>query len=198
MSSELKPSGHQADAGIAGSLVSHPTSSGYHDAEARVHHVLGMAIKDGSGLGTDNGTEASSLKSSPVLKSDGTFCILVVDDDPRIRASLPRILRGWGWDTITASDGLDALERIQHSPEIGLVISDVDMPRLSGPGLIEWLSHRRPEIPAILISGCDLDESQRAKIPMDVPVLVKPVYPEILRARLQQMLFSQPEAVASA
>lgn len=124
--------------------------------------------------------------------------ILVVDDDPRVRASLPRVLRLWGWDCITANDGLDALERILHTPEIALVISDVDMPRLSGPGLVEWLVHRKPEIPAILISGCHLDESQRARIPMDVPVLQKPVYPEVLREHLQQLLMLRPEAAASA
>ncbi len=123
--------------------------------------------------------------------------ILLVDDDPRVRASLPRVLRLWGWDCITANDGLDALERILHTPEIALVISDVDMPRLSGPGLVEWLVHRKPEIPAILITGCHLDESQRAKIPMDVPVLQKPVYPEVLQDCLQNMLMLRPEASVS-
>jgi response regulator RpfG family c-di-GMP phosphodiesterase len=58
--------------------------------------------------------------------------VLIVDDESTIRNLLGRILSRLGYDVIQAEDGLAALDRLQHHPELRLIISDLRMPRCNG------------------------------------------------------------------
>jgi len=57
--------------------------------------------------------------------------ILVVDDDPAIRAFVQLALEDTGYEVIVATDGLDALEAIRER-EPGLILLDMRMPRMNG------------------------------------------------------------------
>jgi DNA-binding response OmpR family regulator len=57
--------------------------------------------------------------------------ILVVDDDPAIRAFVQLALEDTGYEVIVATDGLDALEAIRHRKP-GLILLDMRMPRMNG------------------------------------------------------------------
>ncbi len=81
--------------------------------------------------------------------------ILVVDDDPDIVITLRDRLESLGYDTITAHDGLRALELIeQDNPN--LVLLDLEMPKLSGLGVLKRLSRHRQngqDLPVIVMTA---------------------------------------------
>jgi two-component system cell cycle sensor histidine kinase/response regulator CckA len=80
--------------------------------------------------------------------------ILVAEDEPGIRALVRKILRRQGYQVLEASDGEEALRIIHdHSGAIHLLITDVMMPGLGGPGLASQLREQRPDTKLLFISG---------------------------------------------
>jgi len=84
----------------------------------------------------------------------GNETILLVDDEDSIRDFLSGILKEQGYKVIEASNGLDALYIFQKvSEKIHLLISDITMPKMSGPELATELRELQPDIKALFISG---------------------------------------------
>ncbi len=81
--------------------------------------------------------------------------ILVVDDDPFVAEMLAMILEDEGYGIETAESGEDALEKFNASPDIGLLISDMNMPGMSGLELIAAIRAANPAIPVILLTGTE-------------------------------------------
>lgn len=78
--------------------------------------------------------------------------ILVVDDEPLIRQTLSIMLTQSGYDIATAIDGFDALLQIKASvPD--LIISDLNMPQMSGFEFLSVVRRRFPQIAVIAMSG---------------------------------------------
>src|SRR5438105_6213390 len=78
--------------------------------------------------------------------------ILVVDDDPGIRASLAVILQNWGFEPLQACDAVEATHIVERQdPDI--VISDVVMPETSGLELLRSLKAGDPNRPVLLITA---------------------------------------------
>lgn len=89
--------------------------------------------------------------------------VLVVDDSPVVRDLLAEALRAHGLWVLEASDGEDALARLDASPEIDLVVTDVDMPRLDGIGLVQRVRQRGGprRMPMVIVSMRGSPEDQR-------------------------------------
>ena len=66
--------------------------------------------------------------------------VLVVDDDPALRALMMRTLSAKGYRALEASDGIEALERLAADPDIELVVTDIVMPRMNGVELAQQLA----------------------------------------------------------
>ncbi|MGD0585927.1 MAG: response regulator [Oryzomonas sp.] len=81
--------------------------------------------------------------------------ILVVDDDPFVVELLAIILEADGYEVDTAENGEDALAKFTASPDIGLIISDMNMPGMTGLELIGQIRAYKSSIPAILLTGTD-------------------------------------------
>jgi len=62
--------------------------------------------------------------------------IMTVDDSPTVRQMVGMTLRDAGYEVIEAVDGVDALRRLE-TESIGMLITDLNMPRLDGVGLIK-------------------------------------------------------------
>jgi len=78
--------------------------------------------------------------------------ILVVDDEPGIRESLALLLSLEGYEVATAKDGFDALLQIKRSlPDV--IISDLNMPQMSGFEFLSVVRRRFPQIPVVAMSG---------------------------------------------
>jgi two-component system cell cycle sensor histidine kinase/response regulator CckA len=110
--------------------------------------------------------------------------VLVVDDEPVALAVLQRTLEPH-YRVLTASDGLEALKVMETSgDDIRVVVTDVRMPRLSGPALAAHLA-RLHQSPAVLFVSGFTDP--------DVPgeVLAKPFAPAALLAAVSRLLEGQ-------
>jgi PAS domain S-box-containing protein len=80
--------------------------------------------------------------------------ILVVDDEPNIRSILAQLLRHSNYQVLVASDGAEAAALFAKQPaEIGLVITDLDMPIIDGVGLTRVLRSIRPDVKVLVASG---------------------------------------------
>ncbi len=98
----------------------------------------------------------SHLNSSTY--TTGSKCILIVDDENEILDLLKNSLTPQGYTCIFATNAEDALEIIQQV-QVDLVISDVVMPGMSGPQMIEKIATYWPQIPRILITAYPEHES---------------------------------------
>lgn len=76
--------------------------------------------------------------------------VLVVDDEPAIRALVAKILERAGYPVDTARDGAEAIEKLNQSRYAVLVL-DLMMPNIDGYGLIEYLKERGGPRPAIIV-----------------------------------------------
>jgi two-component system, cell cycle sensor histidine kinase and response regulator CckA len=104
----------------------------------------------------------------------GTGTVLLVEDEPMVRAVAERALTRHGYKVVTANNGEEALEVIGRGEEIALLISDVVMPGMDGPAMVEEARKSRPELPILFMSGY-AEEQLRKSIDLDkVAFLPKP------------------------
>jgi CheY-like chemotaxis protein len=86
------------------------------------------------------------------MTNSGKAHILLVDDESRVRESLAGLLDAAGYDVSTAEHGFDALLQIRRvTPDV--IISDLNMPQMSGFELLSIVRRRFPDIPVIAVSG---------------------------------------------
>ena len=80
--------------------------------------------------------------------------ILVVDDEPLIRLGLAFQAVDWGYEVVEAGSADEAIRELGLHPDIGLVITDVDMPgSMYGVRLAHFVRERWPPIALIVVSG---------------------------------------------
>lgn len=78
--------------------------------------------------------------------------VLLVEDDPIVRLAYTKVLRTSGLDLETASDGAEALEKLRdHAYDA--VVSDINMPGLSGIELLRALRELSLDVPVVLVTG---------------------------------------------
>jgi DNA-binding response OmpR family regulator len=115
--------------------------------------------------------------------------VLVADDDPQMRRLVRAVLEREGMQVVEAADGLDAIDAIgQH--QFGLIILDMDMPRLDGLGVLEELGSTvtTSQIPVIVLTARSDDTESRALDLGAQDYLIKPVRPTALTARVRAVL----------
>ena len=83
---------------------------------------------------------------------DTRASILFVDDEPCMREMVAMLLSEEGYEVLTAVDGLDALAQLR-SVTPNLIVSDLNMPRMSGVEFLSVVRRRSPAIPVIAMSG---------------------------------------------
>jgi two-component system cell cycle sensor histidine kinase/response regulator CckA len=99
-----------------------------------------------------NRTESAEAPSVRDLTGAGT--VLLVEDEAPVRIFGARALRNKGYTVLEATSGEAALELLaQTSEPIDLLITDVVMPKMDGPGLVREVRETHPEMKVIFISG---------------------------------------------
>ncbi len=97
-------------------------------------------------------------EGTPVSGMNGV--VLLVDDEPSIRATLKQGLELGGYKVIEASDGVEGFGAfVRHRSSIGLVMLDLTMPRMGGDEVFEEIHKVAPEVPVILMSGYSQQEA---------------------------------------
>jgi len=112
--------------------------------------------------------------------------VLIVDDDPDIRDAVGECLRYEGYDVHSASDGHDALNRLEFGLKPNVILLDLMMPVLNGFDVLEALQSRPDwkKIPVVVVSanrGYEADDLAGA-----VSILRKPVNVDRLLEAVQQ------------
>jgi CheY-like chemotaxis protein len=101
--------------------------------------------------------------------------LMVVEDEPPLRAITARVLARAGYEVLTAANGEQALQLAEtHPGAIDLVLTDVVMPDMLGQELAGELRRRRPELKVIFISGFARAALEQGPA-LDGPLLQKPV-----------------------
>ncbi len=104
----------------------------------------------------------------------GTGRLLIVEDEPMVRAVAERALERQGYTVETACDGEEALALFAEGKSYDLVVSDVVMPNMDGPTMARVLRLQRPEMRILFMSGY-AEEQLRESINLDkVAFLPKP------------------------
>jgi DNA-binding response OmpR family regulator len=118
----------------------------------------------------------------------------VVDDEPDIRRLNAEVLESSGYHVDTAEDGLagwKALHAVRHAPEsYALLITDHDMPGLSGLALVKKLRAARIALPVIMATGTLPTNDLLTRYPWLQPVatLIKPYSIEQLLGTVEKVL----------
>lgn len=79
--------------------------------------------------------------------------ILIVDDEEVIRDSLSRLLRQKGYICHIASLAEEAIEMIENIPKIGIVISDIQMPGMTGIQLLKQIKKQYASVSVLMLTG---------------------------------------------
>lgn len=112
--------------------------------------------------------------------------ILFVEDEQQVRDFIRLILQSGRYEVITAVDGIDALEKARaHEGAIHLLLSDVDMPEMTGIELATQFTKERPETAILLMSGLP---SESLVLNEGWQLLPKPFVPQMLKDKIASML----------
>ncbi|NMM44484.1 response regulator [Rhodospirillaceae bacterium KN72] len=113
--------------------------------------------------------------------------VLVVDDEEHIRSMLTRYLGRQGFEAVSASDGIAALDALQCNEDCSLVVTDIDMPRMDGFAMIETAKSQiaRPIRYVVVSGGGDGARESKARALGAVAYLGKPLDLPDLRAAVE-------------
>jgi hypothetical protein len=126
--------------------------------------------------------------------------LLLVEDEPSLRAIAASMLEERGFEVLQAGDGLDAIAIAErHDGPIDLLLTDVAMPRLSGPELALRLRGLRPGLEVLFMSGYnDSRLVSHAVEQANVNLLIKPFTPAELIDRVRALTVRKAPAGVSA
>ena len=155
-----------------------------------------------AGLGTTFKIYLPFTEDTPAIRTEAQpekilaskhATVLVVEDDALVRAIARRTLAEAGFSVLDAEDGQQALAIVARQEAIDVVLTDVAMPVFGGRELAQRLSHLRPGLPIIFMSGyTDDDLARRGLLDAGIPFLEKPFSPEDLARMVQDILQAGP------
>ena len=120
--------------------------------------MSGEIITSKALLAASKSTNKSQIASAGKAKSpvaESLKVVLVVDDAISLRQTISLTLQKYGYHVIQAQNGVEALEKLQHHPEVDLVISDLEMPRMNGFELLSNLrqSSNFADVPVVVLTS---------------------------------------------
>jgi len=204
----VRDTGH----GMSGTVMDHifepyfttkRTGEGTGTGLARVHGIVkghGGAIAVDSApdkgatfqvfLPTVDGAKAGEEPRERVLPPEGTERMLFVDDEQAMIEMGRRILEHLGYEVVTSTSGIEALEAFRAQPDkFDLVITDMTMPKMTGDEFATELMRIRPEIPIILCTGfSERITKEKAKGMGIRKFIMKPLVTSELAEAVREML----------
>lgn len=116
------------------------------------------------------------------------FKILVAEDDAELQQLFCRVLTRNGFTALGVSDGVEALETIEHE-YIDLIVSDIMMPRMDGYALVRSLRDAGNQLPVLMITAKDsFQDMQFGFIAGADDYMVKPINVNELVLRVHALL----------
>ena len=168
----------------------------------RGHHG-GLRVQSEPGRGTIVTVLLPSMRQTPQRAEDppasaqptrspvaASNTVLVVDDDPAVRAVATRMLERLGCTVLQAADGQTAIDLFQINYEtIALVLLDLMMPQLSGEQVLSALQRIKPGVRVVVMSGYTRQEAaQLFSTLTPAGFLQKPFTSDELRSVVQSVI----------
>jgi len=159
--------------------------------DIRVSSVVGTGTTFVISLPAISGT---AVESAPVPKSaglaTGVETVLLVDDEPAVRAIAQRMLERAGYTVLSAATGPEARTVLeQHGGLVSLLLTDLIMPRMSGWQLAEQLLSIRPALKVLFMSGYTGDAVLPSqKFPGAINFIAKPFVGPTLARKVRDVL----------
>ncbi len=134
--------------------------------------------------------QAMAPRAAADLPPAPSATILLVEDQAPLRLLADDMLSEAGHKVLSASNGLRALELAeQHTGPIDLLVTDVVMPEMNGPELVDRLTRSRPGMIVLYISGyTDHALLHRGALESGTAFLQKPFLPQALLAKVEECL----------
>ncbi|HTR76502.1 MAG TPA: PAS domain S-box protein [Gemmatimonadaceae bacterium] len=182
-----KPEGKGTGLGLATVYGIVQQSSGYIAIASEPHRGTTVSVylprvDDAVASGDDRPARAAAPR--------GTETILLVEDEPGVRMAASELLRIQGYSVIDASDGVSAIRAASKTKgPISLLITDVVMPKLSGPALAEQLAAHRPGLKVLFVSGyADNTLLKHGVLEAGIHFLQKPFKLDALAIKVREIL----------
>ncbi len=127
---------------------------------------------------------------TPAAASSGSETILLVEDEPQVRAVAARALRSAGYRVLEATNGRDGVQVARRERDaIDIIVSDVVMPEMGGKEMVEIARQFLPGVAVLFVSGYTAGTfPQSADDPAANLFLQKPFTPQELLAMVRQVL----------
>ena len=135
-------------------------------------------------------------RGAPELLAGGSETILLVEDEPAVREALRRVLAAQGYRVLLATNGKQGLELAERfDGPIHLLLTDVVMPEMNGPQLVERLQAVRPEAAVIYMSGYAEDAiAHHGVLDTGLTFLPKPCPTDELVRTVREILDARPRS----
>ena len=146
-------------------------------------------------VGAEDGMDG--VQPARAATAGGSETLLLVEDDPAVRALAQDLLEQWGYHVLVANHGREGLA-VSHAYDgvIDLVVSDVVMPEMSGPDMVRHLWWTRPKARVLYMSG--YTDQTAFRMGLQEPwtsFLQKPFTPDALATAVRRAL-DGPDASA--
>ncbi|MCB9876756.1 MAG: response regulator [Planctomycetes bacterium] len=160
-----------------------------------VHQAGGdITLRSTPGLGTTVRIRLPRCDDEPAPRppvsratTRGNGTVLWVEDEAALRDLARRTLEEHGYRVLCAARADEALQLAADEPHIGLLLTDVVMPGMSGGELAKRLRAERPQLPVLFVSGY-ANEHLEGRLPDGAQLLAKPYTPQQLLQRVSEIL----------
>ncbi len=140
--------------------------------------------------GGDDAQPAPSKSAAEPADGLAAGTILLVEDDEYVRASTRNVLRRAGYEVLEAASAVEALRVAEgYEPAIDMLLTDVVLPRMTGPQLADRLRATRPGLPVLFMSGYT-DEAivEHGILEAGLAYIEKPITVDLLTRRVREVL----------
>lgn len=132
--------------------------------------------------------DPATVPAGAAIVPRGSEKILIVDDEPLVRSTLERLLRGFGYETLSASGGMEGVRALSAVLDIRAVVLDLVMPGMDGLETYDRMKALRPELKVLFLSGFAPQELTQEIRRRGAPFLGKPAEPAALARALRATL----------
>jgi two-component system cell cycle sensor histidine kinase/response regulator CckA len=148
----------------------------------------------------DEPVAASDETVEPAESATGSETVLLVEDEEIVRKLIRDTLRRSGYTVVEAEDGAEAMRICERrEAPVDIVVTDVVMPNMTGPELVERLATVQPDVKVLYVSGyTDGHMAPRGQLDSSTELLMKPFTPNLLARKVRELLDAPGERAAHA
>ena len=115
--------------------------------------------------------------------------VMVVEDEPVVRALVMEVLHDLGYRTLEAADGASGLEVLRSRQRIDLLVTDIGLPGLNGRQMADAAREGRPNLDVLFMTGyAENAATANGFLEPGMAMITKPFAMEVLAARIRAMI----------